>query len=298
VLFLTTVAGLLLGALLAFLVEYLDSGFKTAARVEQVLGYPVLGMVPAIRLTRLRWFIDRKKILTRLVNQPFSQISEAVRSIRMGITISDVDDPPRVLLVTSSVPAEGKSTIGMLLAASAAHSKQRAVLIDCDLRRMNTSRTFDLHKKPGLTEILTGKASIADATYRFDAADIAVIPGGTDVANPADLLNSERMREFIAQLRNEYDFIVLDASPLLPVIDAAVLARLADKILMIVEWSRTPRNSAIDALKLLLPESRRIAGVILNKVDYRRLKSYGYGYGYGYNYGHYYRSLDKYYRKP
>jgi succinoglycan biosynthesis transport protein ExoP len=297
VLFLTTIAGFGLGAVLAFLVEYLDSGFKTALRVEEVLGYPVLGMVPAVRLSRVRWFADQKRILTQLVNQPFSQISEAIRSIRMGITISDIDDPPRVLLVTSSVPAEGKSTIGMLLTASAAHSKQRAVLIDCDLRRKNTSRTFDLNNKPGLTEILTGKISIEDATYRFDAADIAIIPGGTDVANPADLLNSERMRELIAQLRTQYDLVVLDASPLLPVIDAAVLARLADKILMIVEWSRTPRTSALDALKLLMPESRRIAGVVLNKVDYRRLKSYGYGYGYGYNYGHYYRSLDKYYGK-
>jgi polysaccharide biosynthesis transport protein len=298
VLFLTTIAGLLLGAMLAFLVEYLDSGFKTALRVEEVLRYPVLGLVPAVRLSRIRWFVDRKNILTRLVNQPFSQISEAIRSIRMGIAISDIDDPPRVLLVTSSVPAEGKSTIGMLLAASAAHSQQRAVLIDCDLRRKNTSRTFNLHNKPGLTEILTGKVSVAEATYRFDAAGIEIIPGGTDVGNPADLLNSERMREFIAQLRTQYDLVVLDASPLLPVIDAAVLARFADKILMIVEWSRTPRTSALDALKILAPESRRIAGIILNKVDYRRLKSYGFGYGYGYNYGHYYRSLDKYYRQP
>jgi succinoglycan biosynthesis transport protein ExoP len=298
VLFLTTIAGLVLGAMVAFLVEYLDSGFKTALRVEEVLGYPVLGMVPAIRLSRIRWLVDQEKILMRMVSQPFSQISEAIRSIRMGITISDVDDPPRVLLITSSVPAEGKSTIAMLLAASAAHSQQRAVLVDCDLRRKNTSRTFKLRDKPGLTEVLTGKISVEEATYRFDAANIAVIPGGMDVGNPADLLNSERMQEFVARLRMQYDLVVLDASPLLPVIDAAVLARLADKILMILEWSRTPRTSAVDALKLLAPESRRIAGVVLNKVDYRRLRSYGYGYGYGYNYGHYYRTLDKYYGKP
>jgi len=133
VLFLTTGRGLLLGALLAFLVEYLDSGSRPRRAVGAGSRIRFSGMVPAIRLTRLRWFIDRKKILTRLVNQPFSQISEAVRSIRMGITISDVDRSPRVLLVTSSVPAEGKSTDRHAARRLGGGIRsRRAVLIDCD----------------------------------------------------------------------------------------------------------------------------------------------------------------------
>lgn len=296
-LFLAAIAGVVLGIVLAFLIEYIDSGLKTSAQAEQALGHPVLALVPAIRASRLRPSMARTDMLKRLITEPFSQLSDAIRSIRMGVALPDVDRASKIIVVTSAIPGEGKSTLSMLIAASASLSHQRVILVDCDLRRKSVSAAFGMKDKPGLTDILTDKASLGDVTLRDDATMLSLLPGGVDVQNYADLLNSQRMRDLIAQLRAQFDYVILDATPLLPIVDAAVLAQHADKILMVVEWKRTPRASALEALKALRGETRQIAGIVLNKVNFSRLKSYGYGFGYGYSYGYHYRVLSKYYRQ-
>lgn len=298
-LFLATVAGLFLGVVLAFLMEYLDSGLKTSVQVEQALGYPVLALVPAIRGSRWRSPIGRMEVLKRLASEPFSQLSDSIRSLRigMGMMLPEVDHASKVIVVTSAIPGEGKSTLSMLLAASCALSHQRVIVVDCDLRRKSLTAAFGLSDKPGLIEILTDKVSLKDATLRDETTSLSIIPGGAEVRNYTDLLNSRRMRDVIAQLRIQYDCVVLDATPLLPIVDATVVAQHADKILLVVEWNRTPQTSAMEALKALRGDARHITGIVLNKVDFTRLKSYGYGFGYGYNYGYQYRVLGKYYDK-
>jgi len=288
--------GILLGVALAFLVEYLDGGFKTRAQVEQTLGCPVLGMIPLIRTLGPRRRTTRD-LLARMRAAPLSALSEAIRSARVGLLLSDVDKPPKLVLVTSAIPDEGKSTAAVLFAASAAASGQRSLLIDCDLRRKSASRTFERSSQPGLVEVLAGDIDIADGIYHDEATGLDVIAAGSGAINPGDLLNSQRMRDVLTQLREHYDFIVLDSSPILPVIDAAVLATMVDKIVLVVQWSRTPRMSAIEAMKGLSADTRRIAGVLMNKVDLKKLRAHGYGYGYGYHYGRYYGALSKYYRR-
>jgi capsular exopolysaccharide synthesis family protein len=293
------VAGIsvVIGFALAFIVEHLDVGSKTSAQVEQALNLPVLGMIPAISKLNLRKYIGRIANRSRVASNQIARLNEVIRSLRMSMMLADADRAPKLILVTSSIPDEGKSTIATLLAASSAEAKQRTLLVDCDIRRKTISTSFGLGNRPGLVEILSGRAECADATFTHEETGISVISAGSGSANSADLLNSQSMRQLLAGLRERYDYIVLDAAPLLPVIDAAILAQSADRILVAVEWRRTPRMSVIEAIKILPAEARRSIGIVITKVDYARLQSYGYGLGHGYNYGHYYRELDRYYRK-
>jgi succinoglycan biosynthesis transport protein ExoP len=229
-----------------------------------------------------------------MLDAPRSRLSEAVRAIRMALRLSDLGTAPKVILVTSSIPDEGKSATAMLLATSSAMSGQKTVLVDCDFRHSSVSEAFG-GGKTGLADVLNGSADLAETTLRDKTTGIDVIPAGLTRANPADLLSSQRMRNVVEQLRHRYDFVVIDASPLLPVIDALAVAALVDKILMIVEWNRTPQMSVSDAFKILGPEIDRVAGFVFSKVDYKQLRSYAYGFGSGYGYGKHYKVIDKYY---
>jgi polysaccharide biosynthesis transport protein len=273
------------GFLLAFLLEYLRPGVKTGTEIEQSFGRPVVGFIPLVQHRNFRGtFSDR--LLQRMVDEPLSHFSEAVRAMRISVELSSAN--PKVILITSALPAEGKSTAAMLLAASSAASGHNTVLLDCDLRQQAVSEAFG-KKQPGLSELLTGTAELTDVIDIDPVTNTCLIPAGSIVPNPADLLMSRRMRDLIAHLRNRFDYIVIDAPPLLLVIDALALATMVDKILVIVEWGRTSRASISEALKVLRPEAHRVAGIILNKVDLNQLQ------GYGYRGGYQYRSNDKYF---
>jgi Mrp family chromosome partitioning ATPase len=142
--------------------------------------------------------------------------------------------------------------------------------------------------------VLNGETDIASVTVEDPATGLFVIPAGSTARSPADLLSSQAMQDVIARLRQQYDYIVVDASPLLPVIDALALAAIADKIVMIVEWDRTSRTSVSEALKTLRFARHSIGGIVLNKVDYKRLASYGYGFGRDYTYGSRFRAIGRY----
>jgi len=274
------VLGLGGGLMLVFLGEFLNVGVKTGAQVEQSFGYPVVGVIPFMPQRKSRR-VEYNRLLQRMVDAPLSQFSEAVRSMRIGLELSRSEQAPKVILITSSLPGEGKSTAAMLLAASSSISGRKTVLVDCDLRQRSISEAFG-RKHPGLSELLRGTAELKEVIDIDPATDTSVIPAGAIVPNPADLLMSQRMRDLIERLRTQYDYVVVDAAPLLPVVDALALATMVDKILVIVEWSRTPRVSISEAFKVLRPEADRIAGIVLNKVDLKQLQGYHYGRGYNY----------------
>jgi succinoglycan biosynthesis transport protein ExoP len=275
------------GVLLAFLLEYLQSGVKTGTEIEQSFGHPIIGIIPLVERRKSRSIADR--VLHRMLDAPLSQFSEAVHALRISLELSSAN--PQAILVTSSLPAEGKSTAAMLLAASSASSGRRTVLLDCDLRQQTTSAAFRNKHQPGLSELLRGTAELMDVITKDPATKTYVIPAGAIAPNPADLLMSQRMRDLIAELRAEFDYIVMDTPPLLPVVDALALATIADKVLLIIEWGQTSRASISEAFKVLRPEAHRIAGIVLNKVDLRQLQ------GYGYLGGYHYRSVGKYFTK-
>jgi exopolysaccharide transport family protein len=278
------VLGLGGGFLLAFLLEYLRSGVKTVTEIEQSFGHPVVGVIPLVQHRKSRC-IAHDRLLHRMVDEPLSQFSEAVHAMRISVDLSSAG--PKVILTTSALPAEGKSTAAMLLAASSAGSGKRTVLLDCDLRHQSTSEAFRNKGLPGLSELLRGTAELIDVITQDPATKTYAIPAGSIVPNVAALLMSRRMRDLIAELRDEFDYIVMDTSPLLPVVDALALATVADKVLMVVEWGQTPRASISEAFKVLRPEAHRIAGIVLNKVDLKQLQGYGYRY--------HYRSVGKYF---
>ncbi|HJU16616.1 MAG TPA: polysaccharide biosynthesis tyrosine autokinase [Stellaceae bacterium] len=270
------------GLSLAFLLELIRSGIKTSVEVERSFGFPVVGIIPFLGSGKDRRGSPHDKLLSTVLDTPLSQFSEAVRAVRIHLQRSNPDRTQKVLLITSSLPGEGKSTIAKLLAASSAVAGQKTVLVDCDLHHRQISAAA-AKKQPGLVEVLTGKARIEDVTIKDPTSETFIIPAGSKVGNPADLLISQRMHELIGQLRAHYDLVVLDTSPLLAVVDALALATMVDKILMIVEWSRTSRASVSEAFKALSPEAHRIAGVVLNRADLSQMQGYGYisGYGYG-----------------
>jgi polysaccharide biosynthesis transport protein len=270
------VVGLGGGLLLAFLLEYFKPGIKTSAEIEQSFGLPVVGFVPLVS-QRKTLGAPYHQTLGRMVNEPCSQLSEAVRSMRIGLELSSAR--PRVILITSALPGEGKSTAAMLLAVSGASSGKKTILLDCDLRLRSTSEALRRKHQPGLSDFLCGTATLTDIITQDPVTKINFIPAGSTRANAADLLMSQGMSDLIAVLRSGFDYVIIDSPPLLPVVDALALATGADKILVVVEWCRTSRATIYEAFRVLGPEAHRVAGVVLNKVDFDELPGYG-GYQY------------------
>jgi succinoglycan biosynthesis transport protein ExoP len=268
--------GLAFGLMLAFLREYRQAGVKTGAEVEQTFGYPVLGVIP---------LINARDSAQTLVDTLFSPAGEAMRAIRFKLRRSSLEEVPKVILITSSIPGEGKSASAMLLAAVAARSGLRTALVDCDLRRHSISDAFGTPQL-GLTDLLTGTPELTDVIVQIPKTDIDLVPAGTTSREVTDLLGSERMHHIIALLRERYDYVVLDTPPVLMVVDALVTASIADKILIVVEWRHTPHESISETLRMLGHDAHRVAGIVLNKVDLKQLRGYGdalaYAYGGGY----------------
>lgn len=284
---LAAILGLGLGTAGALALDMLNSGFAAPKEVEAVLGRPVLSSVPLLSDSERR--LEGKLVdpVNYLLKKPLSRYSEQVRAVRVGVQMSDVDNIPKVVLVTSSIPKEGKSTLSACLAFSAAKSGQRVLLIDGDLRHPSTTKYFALEGRPGLVDFLTGSAALV--AILVPAGPIFVLPAGAATQNPADLLASARMKAMVANLRATYDYILIDSPPVAPVIDARVMSALADKILYVVRWSTTSRDVVTDCLDQLAPD-RKLAGIAFNLVDETRTPRYGrYSY-YGRNaYGTYYQ---------
>jgi polysaccharide biosynthesis transport protein len=265
-------AGLGGGLLLAFLLEYFKPGVRTSVEIEQSFGLPVVGFVPMVSRRR-SGRASYHQSLDRVVNEPLSHLSEAVRSMRVGLELSGASS--KVILITSALPGEGKSTAAMLLAASSATSGKKTILLDCDLRLRSTSEALRRKNQPGLSEFLSGTAALSDVITQDPITKINLIPAGSTRSNAADLLMSPRMLDLLAVLRSGFDCIIMDTPPVLPVVDALALAAGADKILVVIEWRRTPRATISEAFRVLGPEANRIAGVVLNKVDFNELPAYG-----------------------
>jgi polysaccharide biosynthesis transport protein len=280
--------GLGLGVGGAFAMEMLNAGFTTSRQVEDALGIPVLASVRRI---------DQNKLLSKdgkaiplvfyHVHEPLSPFSEAIRTLRSGIHMSDVDRPPKVIHITSSRPGEGKTTIAMTLAISAASAGLKVALVDADLRHPSASRFFKLEQEKGLVDLLIG-ATPFEKVLRFqNDLKLMVIPAGSKTLNPPDVLGSERMKVLVSHLRETFDYVVLDTPPVGPVMDPVIVANLADKTIFVVQWAVTPRELVETSLRQVSTH-KRVAGIVLNSVNQNRAKKYGGEYYYGKSYEKYY----------
>ena len=206
--------------------------------------------------------------------KPLSRLGEGIRTARMTIQMSNIDRPPKIVMMTSAQPGEGKTTMAASFAVSTANSsKQQVLLLDGDLRARSLSKQFNLTDKPGLTDLLLEQFPTERVLFRSDTPNLAILPAGASASNPPDLLGSERMRALVENLAAHFDIIYVDAPPLLPVVDATVLANLVDKIVFVIQWRTTPRKAVPRALQLL-GNSRKVCGVVLNGARAEQIANY------------------------
>jgi exopolysaccharide transport family protein len=296
------VAALFSGLAMAFVLERLDHGFRTTSRAEQVLGYPVLSTLPdvamnqlSVRPTPLGSGGDRSvdgSVADLVVDRPLSSYSEAVRALQLAISLSDVDNAPKVVLITSSVPGEGKTTTALSLARHVAQTGLKVVLVDADLRRPAVQAAAKLDAPQyDLIDLLKRDATLEQALIKDPKSNVAILPAGKHVKNAPDLIESLAMANLIANLRATFDLVILDSAPILPVTDTKILSRLADAVLFVVRWEQTPRDAAAEAVKALRDVHASIAGVALTRADTKRFHYYSFGYGsYYYSYAKYYEA--------
>ena len=275
ILALCAILGLMLGAGGMLLREMLQVGFRTTDELEAATGLAVMGQIPRIQARR------RDDVLKHLLEKPTSAAAEAVRNLRTSILLSDLDNPPKVILVTSSVPSEGKTTSAIALAQNFAGLGKRVLLIEGDLRRRVYDQYFNLQSQKGLLSVVSGDIEFAEAVQRSDLMSVDIIIAEKSSANPADVFSSIRFREFINRAREQYDIVIIDTPPVLVVPDARVLAQVSDVVMYAVAWDRTSRHQVSEGLKQFETGSRRVTGLILGQIDPKGMRRYGYSDRYG-----------------
>nr|MBS1901058.1 polysaccharide biosynthesis tyrosine autokinase [Actinomycetota bacterium] len=265
----------------------LDRRIRSVEQVERETGKPVVGTIPEEKSftadNRLLPFDGGNSSTSE--NAHLFGIGEAVRELRTNLQYMDVDNPPRIIVVTSPLPGDGKSTIASNLAVTLASSGQPVVLIDGDLRRPMVDTVFGLPKGAGISDVLAGRATIAEVAQRFGNGQLLVVAAGKVPPNPSEVLGSARMRELLKSIAREA-IVVIDAPPLIPVTDAAVLAHSADGALIVGTVGKTTYEVLGKALGNLERAGARALGIVLNKVPRRGSGATYYGYQY---HGKYYR---------
>ncbi len=277
------ILGAVAGVVAAYLVEFLDRGFRTAPQLEEGTGLPVIGQVPSLKTVSDRPPEDY------VVDKPLSAYSESLRTVRTAIHFSNVDNPPKTVMVTSSGPGEGKTTFCLSLARSLAAGGNKVLLIDADLRRPRVARLLSISANgKDLSAILTGAAKTENVLRKDPlVSGLDIIPAFGRAPNAQDLLGSKQMKKLIQEMSSKYDLVIVDTPPILAVSDAAMVARAVDTSLFIVKWADTARDTVVQALKQLKTLDCRIAGSVLNQVNLAELASYGEGY-YNHRYHDYY----------
>jgi capsular exopolysaccharide synthesis family protein len=299
---LAVVLGLVLGTGFAFFFEYLDSTIKSPEDIERVIAAPLLGIVPSGGRTRKSTRLSGRQvhpIETILSADPRSSHAEAYRTIRTGVLLSSAERPPKVVLVTSPGPVDGKTTTAANLAIAMAQAGSSTLLIDADLRRPRIHQVFAQENGRGNSEgnrndnikglgpVLVGETTLEAAIRQTPIPLLSVLTSGPIPPNPAELLGSQRMRELIGELGRKFDRIIIDSPPLVPVTDATLLSTLCDGVVLVVKESRTTKMLASEARKRLAEAKAKLLGVVFNDVD---LKKDSYRY---YPYHSYYGKEEK-----
>jgi len=279
------VLGLMMGVGLAFVVEYMDTSVRSPDEVERVLGVPVIGAIPEIEGRDIR-----EKLVTHY--DPLSPTAEAFKGIRTNIRFSGVGGEVRVILVTSSGPAEGKSTVASNLAITMAQMGHRVILVDGDLRRPMIHRVFGLEKEPGLTEVIMGDRELSEVVVGSEEVEgLDILVCGHVPPNPSELLGSARARGVIEELRGRYEYVVIDSAPLMPVTDAIEISAYSDGVILVARQKVTSINTLKKAFESLRRVDAKILGVVLNNIV---LNLFTVGYNYvEYRKYYYYRDGHK-----
>ena len=294
------ILGLGLGIGLAFFQDYLDKSLKTPDEVETLVRLPSLGVIPAFAALGAgkapgTGLMSRRGATAQMA--PAVQTSpasiEAFRSLRTSILLS-ANPVPKLILITSAFPGEGKTSTTINLGATLASLGSKVVIVDCDMRRPACHRSTGVENKPGFVQCLTGHVDLAEALLPVPGVEnLSVIPCGPIPPNPAEILSSPMAGELFQRLRSQFEYVLVDSPPLLSVADSRILSTLTDAVVLVVRAYETSYDVVRRARALLYGAGARILGVALNNVDFRRdgygydyYRRYGYGYGSGYGYGY------------
>ncbi|WP_188755511.1 polysaccharide biosynthesis tyrosine autokinase [Microbacterium album] len=270
--------GLALGVGFAILRTALDTRVRSTRDIEAITDSPIIGAIPMDPRAKERPII--------LQADPLNPRSEAFRIMRTNLQFLDLEGDGHSFVITSSVPSEGKSTTSINLAIALADAGKRVVLIDADLRKPKVADYLGVEGGVGLTDVLIGRAELTDVLQKWGRRSLYILPSGKIPPNPSELLGSTRMGELLEAFTRDADIVILDAPPLLPVTDAAVLAKRTSGAILIVHAGQTQRNqlsSAIDALETV---HAPVAGIVLSMIPTSGPDAYDYGYTYGYGYGY------------
>jgi capsular exopolysaccharide synthesis family protein len=272
-----------------FVLEMLNPGLRSPEEVEQFLGLPAIGLIPLSGkgLEPIQYIVDK----------PHSSMGEALSSLRVSLLLSDPDKQVKTIMVTSSTPSEGKSTLALCLGRSAALAGQRVVVIDADLRRPTIEKKLGLStRSKGLTDLIMAKnEKFSDCIFKDTKTELYIMPKGeADYVNPVGVFTSQRMDVLLSAMKERFDLIIFDTPPVMAVTDARLLASHVDKTIFVVNWDSTPKKVVRAALHQLQLADASIAGIVLQQVNLKRYGSYGYGdsgYYYHYSkYGQYYKN--------
>jgi succinoglycan biosynthesis transport protein ExoP len=292
--------GLSTGIGLAFLLESMDNTVRTPEQAQSISALPSLGMIPlGSRSTRemggnQKLALASSKEAVELVTQsrPRSQMAESYRALRTSLLLTFAGGPPTVILITSALPEEGKTTTSVNSAIVLAQKGTRVLLIDADLRRPSIHKTLGMGPKIGLSNVLTGAATLQQAIIPSTILpELFILPAGTPPPNPAELLASAKMKNVLAELRKQYDHIVIDSPPTLSVTDAVVMSTDADAVVLVIRSGHTTKPALRRARDILLQVNARVCGVLVNAVDLNS-PDYYYHYEYQGKYGHGYYQED------
>jgi tyrosine-protein kinase Etk/Wzc len=286
-LLLALIVGLMGGIGLAFFFDYLDNSFKSPRDVEERVGIPVFGRIP---------YIPEKSGPGFLVTleHPKSVGAESYRSLRTNLQFAGMEKgagKARIVHVTSSEASEGKSTITANLGVTLALMGNRTLIVDLDLRKPAINKVFGIEKEPGITNFLAGHANLEEILHSKAADNLDVIPSGVIPPNPSELLSQKALYDFLEQMRQKYDYILLDSPPVLPVTDAQILGRIADIVFLVIELGKTGIPAVEQAVRQLQAVDAHLAGSIINKIQLTR--KYGYYSSQYYYYASYYGDEPK-----
>ena len=286
--------GLALGGGIGLLREMLDRVFRTSEQIERSLGASCIALVPAVKSEAVsnspsnlpdqtshppdgrKNIVTRSNIFRSVCESPFSRFAEAIRSLKLAVDLNRLDRPDGVVGFTSALPNEGKTTIAASFAQLVAQVGARVILVDADLRNPSLSRILTPNANCGILEVISGQSSLEDAVWHDPTTNMTFLPAFVPfrLAHSSEILASDRTVRFFERLRESYDYVVVDLSPLAPVVDVRATRRLVNAYVLVVEWGRTQIPVVERALGEAPNVYENLLGVILNKVDMVSVRRY------------------------